>query len=64
MSKLNCGCPGANFASLADGCSSWVKILENRQSNLEQIDHCDVTDDRLTVNKAWFLHITICQKEM
>jgi len=64
MSKLNCSCPGANFATLADGCSSWVEISENCQSNLEQIDHCDVTDDRLTANKAWFHHITIHQKEM
>jgi len=36
-----------------------VETLENRDSDLKQIDHCDVTEDRLTVNKAWFYHITV-----
>ena len=48
----------------SDFCSSWVEISECRDSNFEQIDHCYVTEDRLTVNKAWFYHITIHEKEM
>jgi len=35
-------------------------------SDLKQIDHCDVTEDRLTVSKAWFYlyYSTRHQKEM
>ena len=64
MSKFNCICPDANFATLSGRLQLLSEILENRDSDLKQIDHCDVTEDRLTVNKAWFYHITIHQKEM
>jgi len=62
MSKSNCSCPGANFATHSGRLQLMSRDIENRDFYLEKICHGEIIDDRLTVNKPWFYHISSIRK--